>query len=478
MLFNSLTFVAFFALLLIVYYSLRNWRLQKGLLLVASYAFYAAWNPPFVILLWISTLIDWFAAKRMYTEERRGRRIALLCVSLAANLGLLGFFKYGGFVLENFQNVVGFYGMTFEAAKPDIILPVGISFYTFQTMSYTLDVFLRRSKPSRSFLDFALYVTFFPQLVAGPIVRATDFLPQCLTPRRATREMFSWGLFLMTLGMFQKIVLADTLLAPTAETVFGWSKGPLATLDAWLGVLAFSGQIFFDFAGYSTTAIGAALCLGFSLPDNFRCPYAAVGFSDFWRRWHISLSTWLRDYLYIPLGGNRKGRLRTDLNLMITMLLGGLWHGASWTFVAWGGMHGALLAIERVLKERYGETGWSRALTDRLWGKLILGLVTYFFINLTWVFFRASDFHTAKLLLLSMFGIISDGAQVLPTLSIVKVIVVITALVVTHWTHRSIPVEAAAERLPGWAHGLVWGAMLTFIILSQGSDNAFIYFQF
>ena len=177
MLFNSLTFVAFFAILLTLYYSLRNWRLQKLLLLVASYAFYAAWNPPFVVLLWISTLIDWFAAKRMHSEERRGRRIALLCVSLAANLGLLGFFKYGGFVLENFQNVVGFYGMTFEAAKPNIILPVGISFYTFQTLSYTLDVFLKRSKPSRSFLDFALYVTFFPQLVAGPIVRATDFCP-------------------------------------------------------------------------------------------------------------------------------------------------------------------------------------------------------------------------------------------------------------------------------------------------------------
>lgn len=478
MLFNSLTFVVFFAVLLAIYYSLRNWRLQKSLLLVASYAFYAAWNPPFVVLLWISTLIDWFAAKKMHTEEARGRRIALLCVSLAANLGLLGFFKYGGFVLENFQNVVGFYGMSFEAAKPDIILPVGISFYTFQTLSYTLDVFLRRSKPSRSFLDFALYVTFFPQLVAGPIVRATDFLPQCLTPRRATREMFSWGLFLMTLGMFQKIVLADTLLAPAAETVFGWSNGPLAALDAWTGVLAFSGQIFFDFAGYSTTAIGAALCFGFSLPDNFRCPYAAIGFSDFWRRWHISLSSWLRDYLYIPLGGNRKGKIRTDVNLMVTMVLGGLWHGASWTFVAWGGMHGALLGIERLLKSRFGETGWGRALTESLPGKIFLGLVTYFFINLTWVFFRASDFHSAHLLLMSMFGVIRDGTQVLPTLAIVKVAVVIGALVVTHWSHRWIPVEAAAERLPGWAHGLVWAAMLTLIILSQGSDNAFIYFQF
>jgi alginate O-acetyltransferase complex protein AlgI len=418
--------------------------------------------------------IDWFAAGHMDTEVRRGRRIALLCVSLAANLGLLGFFKYGGFLLENFQNVVGFYGMTFEAAKPDIILPVGISFYTFQTMSYTLDVFLGRARPSRSFLDFSLYVTFFPQLVAGPIVRATDFLPQCETPRRANRTMFNWGLFLMTLGLFQKIVLADTMLSDAAETVFNWSRGPLAPLDAWLGVLAFSGQIFFDFAGYSTCAIGAALCFGFSLPDNFRCPYAAIGFSDFWQRWHISLSSWLRDYLYIPLGGNRRGRLRTDANLMITMLLGGLWHGASWTFVVWGGLHGTFLAVERLLRARFGSPAW----TGTLAGRIGLGALTYFLVNLTWVFFRARDFGTAKLLLLSMFGVIGDGAQVLPTLEIVKVVVVVTALVVTHWIHRSIPVEAAAERLPGWAHGLVWGSMLVLLGLTQGSDNAFIYFQF
>ena len=290
-----LTFVVFFAILLGLYYALRSWRFQKTLLLVASYAFYAAWNPPFVILLWVSTMIDWFAAKRMDGEDDRRRRVALLCVSLGANLGLLGFFKYGGFMLENFQNVVGFYGMTFEAAKPDIILPVGISFYTFQTMSYTMDVYLGRSRSSKSFLDFALYVTFFPQLVAGPIVRATHFLPQCETPRRATRDMFLWGLFLMTLGLFQKIVLADVMLAGAADTVFGWSRGPVATLDAWLGVLAFSGQIFFDFAGYSTTAIGAAMCFGFSLPDNFRCPYAAIGFSDFWTECALTCqptSTW------------------------------------------------------------------------------------------------------------------------------------------------------------------------------------------
>ena len=474
MLFNSLTFVVYFAALLILYYALRNWTAQKSLLLLASYVFYAAWNPPFVLLLWISTLIDWFAARAIGDTTHRGRRVVLLCLSLVANLGLLGFFKYGGFLMENFQNVVGFYGMSFQAAKPDIILPVGISFYTFQTMSYTLDVYLGRSRPSKSFLDFALYVTFFPQLVAGPIVRATDFIPQCESARRATRQMFSWGLFLMTLGMFQKIVLADTMLAPTADLVFGWTRGPLAALDAWLGVLAFSGQIFFDFAGYSTCAIGASLCFGFSLPDNFRCPYAAVGFSDFWRRWHMSLSTWLRDYLYIPLGGNRKGRIRTDLNLMLTMLLGGLWHGASWTFVVWGGLHGLYLAIERILRERFATARWVHTLGARI----CLGLLTYFLVNVTWVFFRAGDFSSAKLMLLSMFGVIQGGAQIVATLEIFKVLVVIAALVTTHWIHRSIALETAAERLPGWAHGLIWGGMLTLILLAQGSDNAFIYFQF
>jgi len=474
LLFNTLTFVAFFISLLALYYAIKSWRWQKVLLLVASYAFYAAWNPPFVILLWISTGVDWFAARRMADEEIHGRRVALLCVSLAANLGLLGYFKYGGFILENFQLLVGSMGLSFEAAAPSIILPVGISFYTFQTMSYTLDVFLKRSKPSRSFLDFALYVTFFPQLVAGPIVRATHFLPQCQTPQRATGQMFNWGLFLVTLGLFQKTVLADVMLAGAAETVFDFSRGPVATLDAWLGVLAFSGQIFFDFAGYSTTAIGVALCFGFSLPDNFRCPYAAIGFSDFWNRWHISLSSWLRDYLYIPLGGSRRGKLRTYANLMVTMLLGGLWHGASWNFVIWGGLHGLYLAGERILRGRFGSPAWVQSLP----GQLILGAFTYFLINLTWVFFRAEDLASSKLLLLSMFGVISDGAQVLPTLEIYKVLFVITLLVISHWTHRSISVEKAAARQPAWLHGVVWGSMLVLLAITQGSENAFIYFQF
>jgi alginate O-acetyltransferase complex protein AlgI len=264
------------------------------------------------------------------------------------------------------------------------------------------------------------------------------------------------------------------MLAPAADTVFGWDRGPLAALDAWIGVLAFSGQIFFDFAGYSTTAIGAAYCFGFSLPDNFRCPYAAIGFSDFWRRWHISLSTWLRDYLYIPLGGNRFGTGRTVASLMITMLLGGLWHGAAWTFVVWGGLHGIFLVVERGARHLWGDKAFLQTLASRL----LLGLLTWFLVNITWVFFRAPDFPAAFLLLLSMFGIPAEAAQALPMLEIAKVCVVVPLLLLFQWLFRSKRTEEAAASVPSWVHGLAWAGMLVLLILAQGSDDAFIYFQF
>jgi alginate O-acetyltransferase complex protein AlgI len=251
-------------------------------------------------------------------------------------------------------------------------------------------------------------------------------------------------------------------------------RGSIFPLDAWIGVLAFSGQIFFDFAGYSTTAIGTALCFGFSLPDNFRCPYAAIGFSDFWRRWHISLSTWLRDYLYIPLGGSRHGTARTVTSLMITMLLGGLWHGAGWTFVAWGGLHGIYLVAERALQRIFGGGDWVRSLG----AKVAFALITYFLVNITWVFFRAEDFGSASLLLLSMLGVIRDGAQVLSTFDILKVAVVIPVLLLVQWAFRAKRTEEAAETVSPWMHTLAWAAMLVLIVLAQGTDNAFIYFQF
>lgn len=474
MLFNSLTFVVFFAIVLALHYSPFPWRAKKINLLTASYLFYAAWNPPFVILLWISTVVDWFVAKRMFLEERTARRRLLLTISILVNLGILGFFKYGNFLLDNWVGLMATVGVEWQAPGWDIVLPVGISFYTFQTMAYSLDIYLRRAEPAKSFLDFALFVTFFPQLVAGPIVRPTHLIPQFAVPHVASLQQLGWGLGLMVLGVFQKVVIADGLLAPAAEEVFG-AGSYVSFWDAWLGTLAFSGQIFCDFAGYSTTAIGVALTLGFSLPNNFRFPYAAIGFSDFWRRWHISLSTWLRDYLYVPLGGNRRGPGRTYINLMVTMLLGGLWHGASWTFVVWGGLHGLYLAAERFLRGRFAGAAIAKTWLFRIW----LALFTYFLVNLTWVFFRAEDFDMAWRMITAMFGFAPDDAGTpLPTLWIIQVVVTITALVAIHWRMRDTDIESVVQKTPAWILGVTLAAMLFSIIITQGSGNAFIYFQF
>lgn len=473
MLFNSLTFIVFFAIVLALHNAPFSWRTKKTNLLLGSYIFYAAWNPPFVILLWISTVVDWVVANKLHRETRQAQRRALLLVSVAVNLGMLGYFKYGGFVLANFQALIAALGFEYQPPDWNIVLPVGISFYTFQTMAYSLDVYFRRARPAKSFLDFALFVTFFPQLVAGPIVRPTQLIPQFKLPKVATGQQLTWGLGLMTLGLFNKIVIADGMLSKAADTVFEASE-MLHPVDAWLGTLAFSGQIFCDFAGYSTTAIGAALCLGFSLPDNFRYPYAAIGFSDFWRRWHISLSSWLRDYLYIPLGGNRKGSLRTYANLMTTMFLGGLWHGASWTFVVWGGLHGAYLAAERWLVGRFG----GHAFWQRWVPKVLLALLTYFLVNITWVFFRAQDFTSAWRMLDTMLTVDLAGKKVLPTIDVLQVTVVISVMLVVHWFMRRRLLHEVISGLPRWLIGAAWGTMLWLIIITQGQSDAFIYFQF
>jgi alginate O-acetyltransferase complex protein AlgI len=325
-------------------------------------------------------------------------------------------------------------------------------------------------------LDFSLFVTFFPHLVAGPIVRPPQLVPQFETERKASQQQLLQGLLLVSLGLFMKVVLADSMLAPTANSIFG-PGGPLKTLDAWTGVLAFSGQIFCDFAGYSTCAIGVALCLGFVLPHNFLYPYAAIGFSDFWRRWHITLSAWLRDYLYIPLGGNRNGKIRTYMNLMITMLLGGLWHGANWTFVVWGALHGAYLWGEKIIQDYRkkpvmvpiegvpsAEVGVLGTIPKEFKAKtirnFIYAMITFFFINVTWVFFRSPDFSSAWHLLRSMFYGMPKAEATLTTLSIIKVMLIV------------------AEKMPWWLLGLIWSVLLILLIWSQESSSSFIYFQF
>lgn len=471
MLFNSLGFVVFLAVILALYY-LRffSWTSKKGMLLFASYVFYALWNPPLILLLWISTLVDWKAGNILFKEDNQKKRKFWLLISLVVNMGFLGFFKYGGFLLDNFTFLLNLAGFDYHPAAPDILLPMGISFYTFQTMSYTIDMYYKRTKPARTFLDFALYVTFFPQLVAGPIVRSDELIPQFYEPKKATSKQFSWGFFLITLGMFEKVVMADTLLSSASDKVFGAGK-ILHFLDAWSGTLAFSGQIFFDFAGYSTCAIGIALMLGIHLPDNFRYPYAAVGFSDLWRRWHISLSSWLRDYLYIPLGGNRRGPARTYVSLMTTMLLGGLWHGSAWTFVFWGLLHGLYLVVERLLRIRF-----QLRLTP-LTGFLMAG-VTYFFVNITWVFFRAESFGSAWDILSSMFFLNPGGDKILEYADIVRVFTVIGLLFLSHWFMRNTSVKEVAGKIPWWLLGIVWAFMLILVSMAQGNSEQFIYFQF
>jgi len=468
--FNSYLFALFFVVVLAVHYSPLPWSVRKVALLVFSYVFYAAWDPPFVLLLIASTVVDWFVAKWMAAATSKARKRALLLVSLVFNLGLLAYFKYAGFALHSLRELLAAVGVTWTPAAPDLVLPIGISFYTFMTISYTIDVYLERSRPARHFLDYALYVTFFPHLVSGPIVRATELVPQFEAPRRATSTMFGWGLALLVLGLFEKVVVADGLLAPVVERVYSVKLTAVSTPDAWAGTLAFAGQIFCDFAGYSTCAIGVALCLGFSLPENFRFPYAAIGFSDFWRRWHISLSSWLRDYLYIPLGGNRGGPTRTHVNLMLTMLIGGLWHGASWTFVVWGGLHGLYLVGERIAKNTLGaQPFWSTTL-----GKLLIAVVTFVLVCVAWVFFRALSFDQAFRIVLAMAGAGEGATHGLYLAAILPVVL----LLAVHWSLRDTTLEAVVEKTSVPVRVAALSAMLLSLVLFPGVDRAFIYFQF
>jgi len=473
MTFASYTFVVF---LLIVWGGYRlplPWTVKKCWLLMASYVFYGAWNPKFLVLLWLSTGADYYLATAIEQESRPVFRRIYLIVSLVSNLGMLAYFKYGGMLLRSGTQLAEFLGFDVPVPVWDVVLPVGISFYTFQSLSYVLDMYLRRHPPASSLLDFALYVTFFPQLVAGPIVRADEFLPQCHSEPPITSRALNWGVVLIIIGIFQKTVLADGVFAPVVESVYDQMKTP-SLASAWIGSLAFSGQIYCDFSGYSLCAIGTALLFGISLPDNFRCPYGSLGFSDFWRRWHISLSTWLRDYLYIPLGGNRNSAWRTQANLMLTMLLGGIWHGANWTFVVWGGMHGLFLIAERFIRS-FDERRGLR-LMSRPGVPFLVGAVTFSGVNLAWVFFRARTFSGAYTLLMAMLG--RGGAERVSINESLPVLVCIGLLLLLHGWFRDENWETITHRIPGWLLGAGLGTLLLVILMQSGDDRAFIYFQF
>ncbi len=403
MVFNSLTFLVFLAIVLALYYRLKH-RGQNILLLVASYVFYGWWDWRFLSLLLFSTFFDYWCALWIERQPNPTKRKVFLSFSMMVNLGVLGAFKYFNFFADSFEHVLAAFGMKATFPVLHVILPVGISFYTFLSMSYTIDVYRRELPATRNPLDFMLYVAFFPHLVAGPIVRASYLLPQCQRARVIAPDEVVNGLWQILMGYVKKVVIADRL-AGIANWGFGQPAAPFADANAWLFVYAFAFQIYGDFSGYSDIARGLSKLMGFELVTNFKAPYLVSNPSAFWQHWHISLSTWLRDYLYIPLGGNRRGRVRTYFNLMLTMLLGGLWHGAGFAYVLWGIFHGALLAIHRawhdvtgrgVLHE--GEKPARAAAFSSVAGGLVLrvGLVAVFF-HLTcigWLLFRAGAVPT------------------------------------------------------------------------------------
>jgi len=468
--FNSVQYLVFLALIVGLYGLLRK-RGQNFLLLVASYVFYGAWDWRFLSLLWISTITDYFVGRGMgRTDEQRTRR-RLLAVSMVVNLGMLAAFKYFNFFADSAAALLDSVGLTADWPTLNVVLPVGISFYTFQTMSYTIDVYRRRIEPADNPLAFAVFVAFFPQLVAGPIERARHLLPQFAVRRRIARgDDMASALHLIGLGLFKKVVIADAV-APHVNTAFA-SADSAGWVTLLVGVVGFALQIYGDFSGYSHIARGSARLLGIDLMVNFNQPYLSRNITHFWRTWHISLSTWLRDYLYIPLGGNRGSRLATYRNLMVTMLLGGLWHGAAWTFVAWGALHGAFLALHRRFR---GRTRGSEAEAPRL-RHIPSMLVTFAAVTLTWVFFRADTFTDAWDYLGGLLTL-RPGA-----VDRTAVWIIVPALLVTLTIDLAQRVGARHEAMMSWprlVRGFAYGAAaIAFVVFSGDAPVPFLYFQF
>jgi alginate O-acetyltransferase complex protein AlgI len=402
MTFNSAVFLVFLLAFLPPYFAIRSWPAKKVWLLIGGIVFYGWFNPAYLALVFLSTTIDFLCVRVVSTRtDARARKLALTA-SIVSNLSVLATFKYFNFFAANVSGALAAIGAHVSAPTLSLLLPIGISFYSFEAISYAVDAYKKRTTVARSYLDLLLFITFFPHLVAGPIVRARDFLPQLETPRRVTGEAVVQGLQWIVVGYFFKVGVADNL-SSSVDRVF---SAPLtaSTSEAWLGTFFFAIQIFCDFAGYTSIARGLAKIIGFELTANFDYPYLARGFSDFWRRWHISLSSWLRDYLYIPLGGSRSGKLGTYRNLMITMLLGGLWHGAAWTFIAWGALHGAYQVGEHALRAWLGARPKGSPRSGAVEFTIELGYIalTFVLVLVAWVFFRASSVTDAYALLRSM----------------------------------------------------------------------------
>ncbi len=488
MLFNTLNYAIFFVAAFAVSWTIA--RVQKGwariiFLLVMSYGFYAAgfdknlnWNFRYLPLIFSSSTVDFFLARAIDRMEDQRRRKLLLAITIVLNLGFLGFFKYWNFAIENVNVMRAWWSgapVTTNEALKVLLPPVGISFFTFESMSYVIDVYRRELKPHRSYFRYLLFVCFFPHLVAGPIVRPRDLLPQFEAEPKLTRLDGAEGLFLIAIGLLKKIVISDQLSLQLVDRVFDNPQN-FSSVEVLSGVYGYAVQIYCDFSGYTDIAIGSALLLGVRFPLNFDSPYKGHDLQDFWRRWHISLSTWLRDYLYIPLGGNRGSELKTYRNLMLTMVLGGLWHGASWNFVFWGFLHGIGLAVTRWWQRRKPVVGHVKAREPSTPARALGVFLTFHYVCLAWIFFRATTFGKAMQVLKQL----ALGTTFHPNLQPI-VVAVLAVGFVAHFTPEAWfkRMKTGFADLPALGQGAV--LFLVAIALHEAASTQavpFIYFQF
>ncbi|MBT8166643.1 MAG: MBOAT family protein [Acidimicrobiia bacterium] len=470
MLFPTITFATFF---LVVF--LANWFLMpfptrwRWFMLASSYFFYGFWNWRFVGLLVVSSLANQFFAVRIEQSGDERSRRAFLAGAVTVNLGLLGYFKYYGFFVESVNTTLDALGMGGSLPLIQVTLPVGISFFTFQALSYVIDIYRRKLAVAPP-LDFAVYLAFFPQLVAGPIVRGTELLPQFKGKRDPRKIDASRAFYLIAIGLAKKVVIADFLASNLVDAVFA-SPGQYGSLEILVAIYAYSIQIYADFSAYSDIAIGVALLLGFRFPDNFNAPYTAVSIQDFWRRWHMTLSRWLRDYLYVPLGGNRGSGLLTQRNLMLTMLLGGLWHGAAWRFVIWGGLHGLWLVWERQRALR------TTPVPDTAASLFRRRFVTFHLVSFAWIFFRAPSLSTAWEMIRRLATEWGGGVDAITVPIVLAIVVALAAQYVSR--ERVEQVLVGFSRLAPVAQGGVLAlALFAIDALANEGVAAFIYFQF
>jgi alginate O-acetyltransferase complex protein AlgI len=474
MLFCSLTFLLFFAVVFGLYWSMPWPRARVWLLLVASFYFYASWNKWLALLICITTLMDYVVARAMDSSQRQSWRRFLLLFSLVINLGLLCYFKYANFFLDSIEASLREQGAMNWMRPLWIILPVGISFYTFEAINYTVDVFRRKVPAERNLANFMLFITFFPHLVAGPIVRARDFLPQIYRRKHWDWARLNLGAQYFLMGLFKKLAIADRM-AMFADPVFANPEN-YNTGACWVATLAYAIQIYCDFSGYTDMAIGIAHAFGYKLAQNFNMPYIATSIAGFWHRWHMSLSTWLRDYLFIPLGGSRGSKWQTARNLMITMTLGGLWHGANWTFVLWGVLHGALLVLHRWFSDFCKPRPRLDAVLQSIPGTLLRGLVTILCVSLLWIFFRSQTFAGAATMFQHMF--VPTGGLGAP-LHNRSLWVTLGVMILCHIIGHQEWFKRFAVRIPAPVMGFSYAVVLTVsLLLAPDSGKAFIYFQF